>query len=38
MKQAERYQNRLYNLFPYVRLISFPLMGESGPYTWEVSM
>ena len=37
IKQAERYQNSLYNKFPYVRLINFP-MWEEGHYTWEISM
>lgn len=38
LKQAEKYQNSLYNKFPYVVLISFPLWSEEGQYTWEVSM
>ena len=36
MKQAERYQNRLYGKFGYVRLVRSPLSGESGDYVWEV--
>lgn len=38
LKQAERYQNSLYNKFPYVVLSSFPLFSEEGQYTWEISM
>jgi hypothetical protein len=38
IKQAERYQNSLYNKFPYVRLISSPVWSEEGLYQWEVSM
>lgn len=36
MKQAEHYQNRLYNRFDTVRLIKSPMFGESGLYVWEV--
>jgi len=38
IKQAEKYQNKLYNKFPYVRLITFPSYSEEGQYTWHVSM
>jgi hypothetical protein len=38
IKQAERYQNSLYNKFPYVCLITSPIWSEEGVYTWEVSM
>ena len=38
MKQAESYQNKLYNVFPYCVLISFPIFSEEGTYTWEVSI
>jgi hypothetical protein len=38
IKQAEKYQNSLYNKFPYVRLFSSPIWSEEGNYTWEVSM
>jgi len=38
MKQAEKYQNSLYNKFPYVRLITFPIWSEEGRYIWEVSI
>lgn len=38
IRQAERYQNRLYSRFHYVRLIRFPLCaGETGWYVWEVN-
>lgn len=37
MKQAEKYQNSLYNRFPYVSLITFPVWSEEGIYTWEIS-
>jgi hypothetical protein len=36
LKQAERYQSRLYNRFDTVRLIKSPMFGESGVYVWEV--
>ena len=38
IKQAAKYQNSLYNKFPYVVLISSPLFSEEGQYTWEISM
>jgi len=38
IKQAEKYQNSLYNKFPYVRLISYPIFLEEGLYIWDVSM
>lgn len=38
LKQAEKYQNSLYNKYPYVRLISFPLFSEEGLYEWHISM
>lgn len=38
LKQAEKYQNSLYNKFPYVRLITFPIYSEEGVYIWEISM
>lgn len=38
IKQAEKYQNSLYNKFPYVRLISSPIWIEEGLYIWEISM
>ncbi len=38
IKQAEKYQNSLYNKFPYVVLIDFPKWSEEGQYTWEVSI
>jgi hypothetical protein len=36
MKQAERYQNRLYNKYDHVRLIRAPVFTEDGVYVWEV--
>lgn len=36
MKQAEQYQNRLYNEYDHVRLIRFPMFTEHGTYIWEV--
>jgi len=38
IKQAEKYQNKLYSKFPYVRLFSFPQWSEEGQYIWEISM
>jgi len=38
IKQAEKYQNNLYNKFPYVRLFICPMWSEEGLYIWEVSM
>jgi hypothetical protein len=37
LKQAERYQNRLYSRFDSVRLITFPVFTDSGNYVWEVN-
>lgn len=37
LKQAESYQNRLYNRYNTVRLVSFPRFSEEGEYVWEVS-
>ena len=36
LKQAESYQNRLYNKYSYVRLVSSPLFSEEGKYVWHV--
>jgi hypothetical protein len=36
IKQAESYQNRLYNRFDHVRLVKFPRFEEAGEYVWEV--
>jgi hypothetical protein len=38
IKQAEKYQNSLYNKFPYVRLVTSPIWSEEGKYIWEISM
>jgi hypothetical protein len=37
LKQAERYQNRLYNKYNSVQLVSFPRFSEDGEYVWEVA-
>ena len=37
LAQAERYQNRLYNKYNSVQLVSFPHFSEDGEYVWEVS-
>ena len=36
LKQAENYQNKLYNKYHKVDLISFPKYTEQGLYIWEV--
>lgn len=36
LKQAERYQNRLYGKYNHVRLVQWPSFTEAGTYTWEV--
>lgn len=36
LKQAESYQNRLYNKYNTVRLVSFPRFSEEGVYVWQV--
>ena len=37
MKQAERYQQALYNKYSKVELVSFPLYWQSGTYIWVVA-
>jgi len=37
LKQAERYQNMLYNKWDSVKLVSSPRFEEEGIYVWEVS-
>jgi hypothetical protein len=37
LKQAERYQNLLYNKYDIVRLVRSPFFGEEGNYTWQVA-
>lgn len=37
IKQAERYQNSLYNKHNSVQLVTFPLFSENGLYVWQVS-
>lgn len=36
LKQAEQYQNRLYNKYSYVSMVQFPRFTESGVYKWNV--
>jgi hypothetical protein len=36
LKQAEQYQNKLYNRYHHVRLVHSPLFTEDGTYVWEV--
>jgi len=38
LKQAEKYQDKLYQHFPYCVLISYPIFSDEGQYTWEVSI
>jgi hypothetical protein len=33
---AERYQNKLYDRYNHVRLVSSPYFSQEGVYTWEV--
>lgn len=33
---AERFLNRLYDKYSYVRLLRSPLFSEDGLYVWEV--
>lgn len=37
IRQAERYLEKLYGLYDYVRLIGFPSNTESGIYTFYVT-
>jgi hypothetical protein len=37
LRQAERYQNLLYNKFDNVKLIKSPMFTEYGTYVWAVS-
>lgn len=37
IKQAEKYQFKLYDKYNSVVLISSPLFTESGTYKWKVS-
>lgn len=36
LRRAAQYQDRLYERFDFVRLVTFPRFGEAGFYTWEV--
>ena len=38
LKQAEKYQDCLYQNFNYVCLITFPIWSDGGTYIWEVSI
>lgn len=35
-RQAERYLEKLYGIYSYVRLIIFPRYSEAGTYVYEV--
>lgn len=37
LRDAGIYQNRLYNKFNHVKLISFPFSNDAGIYVWEVN-
>lgn len=37
LKQAERYQNKLYDQYNSVQLVRAPLFSEEGTYQWQVS-
>ena len=36
LRQAERFQNRLYGKYDRVTLVSSPRFGESGLYVWSI--
>lgn len=36
LRQAERFQSRLYDKYESVRLVLFPRFSEAGKYVWEV--
>jgi hypothetical protein len=38
IKSANRYQNKLYAHYDYVRLIQAPRFTEAGNYIWEVKV
>jgi hypothetical protein len=38
IKLAEKYQNKLYDKYPYVRLIQSPIFTEDGIYEWHISI
>lgn len=37
LKQAEKFQNSLYNKYNYVRLVTSPIFTEDGLYIWDIS-
>ncbi len=37
LRQAERFQNKLYDEYDTVRLVRSPLFEEEGLYIWNVS-
>lgn len=37
LKQAEKHQNKLYDQYYSVKLVSFPITNEAGLYIWKVS-
>lgn len=36
IEAVEKFQDELYELYDYVRLVYSPLFSEDGTYTWEV--
>lgn len=36
LKQAERFQNKLYDKYEQVKLVAWPGFQEEGWYTWNV--
>lgn len=37
MKQAEKFQEKLWNKYARIELVSFPMFSEAGKYVWFVS-
>ena len=37
MRDAEKFQNRLYNKYNSVKLVRYPQFDKAGFYVWEVS-
>lgn len=37
LKDAEKFQNKLYNSYNNVKLIDFPKFSEGGIYEWNVN-
>lgn len=36
IRQAEKHQDKLYDKYNSVRLVSFPITSEAGTYIWKV--